>query len=153
MGWLDGVSVGFELLGAVCFLVSIVFWTANLLRSKRVGILDYSMFTLHPLFILCTLFTGVLLIAAVKYFWSGEAAGFRISIGAAVMFLSLLVWNTGFVTNRGLFLTGAPINPLTAKQENGLLLFTPERHDPRASRPIAYENTPENRAKFSALLK
>lgn len=153
MSWLDGVSVGFELLGAVCFLVSIGFWIANLLRSRKVGILDYSMFALHPLFILCTLFTGILLVAAVRYFWNGDAAGFRISIGAAVIFLSVLVWNTGFVTNRGLFLTGAPVNPLKGSQENGMLLFTPERHDVRAARPIAYENTPENREKFAALLK
>lgn len=153
MGWLDGVSVGFELLGAVCFLVSIGFWTANYLRSRRVGILDYSMFALHPLFLLCTLFTGILLVSAVRYFRSGDAVGFRTSIGASVIFLSGLVWNTGFVTKRGLFLTGAPVNPLKASQENGMLLFTPERHDLRAARPIVYENTPENREKFAELLK
>ena len=75
MSWLDGVSVGFELLGAVCFLVSIGFWTANLLRSRKVGILDYSMFALHPLFILCTLFSGILLVAAVSAFLERRCSG------------------------------------------------------------------------------
>ncbi len=151
MSWLDGISVGFEWLGAVCFLVSIVCWAENLLRSRRAGILDYSMFALHPLFILCALFTGILLAAAIGYFKRGDTAGFRMSIGASVIFLSTLVWNTGFVTKRGLFLTGTPLNPLTARQENGLLLLTAERHDVRAAKPIVYENTPENREKFADL--
>ena len=151
MSWLDGVSVGFEWLGAVCFLVSVGFWAANLMRSRKAGILDYSMFTLHPLFILCAVFTGILLYAALDYFKNGETVGFRISIGAAVIFLSMLVWNTGFVTRRGLFLTGTPLNPLKARQENGLLLLTAERHDIRAAKPIVYENTPENREKFANL--
>ena len=153
MTWLDGVSVGFEGLGAVVFLVSVGFWAANLHRSRRAGILDYSMFTLHPLFILCTVFTGILLFSAVDHFRKGNAAGFRMCIGASVIFLSALVWNTGFVTRRGLFLTGAPLNPLKARQENGLLLLTAEHHDVRAAKPIVYENTPENREKFAALLQ
>lgn len=152
MNWLDGVSIGFEGLGAVCFLVSIGFWAANLLRSRKAGILDYSMFTLHPLFILCAVFAGILLGSAVNYVKHEDAAGFRISIGTAVMFLSVLVWNTGFVTRKGLFLTGTPLNPLSVRQENGLLLFTPKRRDVRAAKPIVYENTPENRKKFSELL-
>ncbi len=152
MEWLDSAAIGFELLGILAFLVSIGSWTANYIRSKRACILDYSMFSLHLVFLLCTVFTCVMLFSAVRYFRTENTAGFRMSFGAAIIFLSVLVWNTGFVTKKGLYLTGSPLNPLTAHQENGFLYFTPQRHDIRAAKPIIYENTPENREKFADLL-
>ncbi len=152
MSWLDGAAIVFEVLGLLAFVVSIGFWIANFIRAKRAGILDYSMFSMHPLFLLCTLFTGIMLLSAMRYYHAENTVGFRTSFGAAVLFLSVLEWNPGFVTKKGLYLTGTPLNPLSAKQENGFLLFTPERRDIRATKPIIYENTPENREKFADLL-
>lgn len=147
------VSLLFESAGFLTFAVSIAFWAHNFLRSKKAGILDYSMFTLHPAFLLCAVFAAVMTVSAILYLRRDDAVGFRISIGAAVLFLSVLVWNTGFVTKLGLYMTGTKCNPLTARRENGLLLFLAEHPDPRVTKPIVYENTPQNREKFAALMK
>ena len=146
------IALLFEGMGFLVFVVSLAAWGHNFHRAKKAGILDYSMFTLHPAFLLCTVFAAVMTVSAIVYFRQDNVEGFRISIGAAVTFLSVLVWNTGFVTNAGLYMAGAKCNPLTARRENGLLLFLPQHRDPRVTRPILYENTPENREKFGKLL-
>ena len=151
--WLSSVAFGFEMCGFACFLLSAVIWSITLHRAKQAGILDYSMFTLHPVFLLCAGFAAVMLFMSVRYFRAGNMTGFRMSIGAGVIFLSILVWNTGFVTKTGLYLTGSRRIPLAAKLENGLILLIPELFDFRAANPIPYENTPENRKKFAALLE
>ena len=151
MNAVDILSLLFELCGFGCFLVSIIAWGLTFRRARREGILDYSMFALHPVFLLCVGFTAVMLFFAIRYFLKGDVNGFRTSIGAAVIFLSLLVWNTGFVTKSGLYLTGTKRISLVMKRENGLILLIPQEKDFRAARPIIYENTPENREKFSAL--
>lgn len=142
----------FEVAGAAVFAVSIVFWGRSFFLSRKAGILDYSMFALHPVFLLCAVFAPLLLWSAVRYFRADDAEGFRMSIGAVVIFLSVLVWNTGFVTKKGLYMTGTKCNPLIPKRENGLLLFLPQRRDIRVTKPIVYENTAKNREKFAALL-
>ena len=153
MNAVDILSLLFELCGFGCFLVSIIAWVLTLRRAKREGILDYSMFALHPVFLLCAGFTAVMLFFAIRYFLKGDVNGFRVSIGAAVIFLSVLVWNTGFVTKTGLYLTGTKRIPLVMKRENGLIQLIPQEKDFRASRPIVYENTPENRERFAALME
>ena len=150
---LSVIAVCFEGSGFAAFAVSLGFWLVSFRRAKKAGILDYSMFALHPLFLMTAVLAGVLLAAAVRYLRNEELIGFRMTIGAAVMLLSLLVWNTGFVTKTGLFMTGSRCNPLTSRRENGLLVFVPVRQDLRVSKPIVYENTPENREKFASLMQ
>ncbi|MBQ4465894.1 MAG: hypothetical protein II916_08040 [Oscillospiraceae bacterium] len=50
-------------------------------------------------------------------------------------------------------MTGSRCNPLASRRENGLLVFVPARQDLRVSKPIVYENTPENREKFASLMQ
>ena len=147
------IALVFECAGLAVFAGSLVCWLRTLLRARKAGILDYSMFALHPLFLLCTVFAGVLLWSAVRYLRAADTEGFRVSIGAVILFLSVLVWNTGFVTKEGLYMTGTKCNPLTLRRENGLLLFLPKRRDVRVSKPIVYENMPENREKFASLMQ
>ncbi len=139
--------------GLLAFLVSMAFWLINWIRAKKAGILDYSMFSVNPLFLVCGIFGLIMLIMGIRYFSKSDIYGFRISIGTAVLFLSALVWNTGFVTKKGLYMMGGKPMKLKAVLGDEIFLLVPEEMSWRVQTPFGYLNTPENRRKFAVFFE
>ncbi|HAJ96921.1 MAG TPA: hypothetical protein DCO72_04220 [Ruminococcus sp.] len=143
------IELLFMVMGVLAFWISLTFWYLNWIRAKRAKILDYSMFSVNALFALCGIFGIIMLVMGIRYFVKENPYGFRISMGTAILFLSSLLWNTGFVTKKGLYMVGIKPMKLTAVVENEILLLVPEELNWRVQTPFGYLNTPENREKFA----
>jgi len=139
--------------GQLAFWVSMIFWYRNLARAKKAHILDYSMFSMNILFILCGILGVIMLIMGIRYFMQGNPYGFRISMGTAILFLSSLLWNTGFVTKKGLYMMGIKPMKLTAVVNDKIFLLVPEELNWRVQTPFGYLNTPENRRRFAVFFE
>ena len=94
-----------------------------------------------------------MLIMGMRYFMQGNAYGFRISMGTAILFLSSLLWNTGFVTEKGLYMMGVKPMKLKAVINDKIFLLVPEELNWRVQAPFGYLNTPENRRKFAVFFE
>ena len=143
----------FMISGMLAFLVSMIFWYRNLARAKKAYILDYSMFSMNVLFVLCGILGIVMLIMGIRYFIQVNAYGFHISMGTAILFLSSLLWNTGFVTEKGLYMIGGKPLKLKAVIDGEIFLLVPEEWNWRVQAPFGYLNTPENRKKFAVFFE
>ena len=139
--------------GFAAFVIAFWLWLRNAARAIRAGVLDFSTFSMHPMFRVSWVLGGVMLVLTVVLRVIGDLYGVLVTVGILLVYAALLISNTGFVTKRGLCLPGARVIGLRDVSDAQTLQFVPTSPTVRCMNPIVYENTPENRERFAALLE